>query len=126
VAWPGQAFEHEPDHGEPNEDSDGCRVAFEVARETAIAADPGECPLDDPSLRQDDETMKIAQRFDNLDLPACPAATTVVAIFDPPVSGIGKYSLHERKAPPPIAQQIAHAVMILNIWRAKRSRRAGD
>jgi hypothetical protein len=39
--WPGQAFEHETDHCEADAGCDGCRVAFEVARQTAISADPG-------------------------------------------------------------------------------------
>jgi hypothetical protein len=36
VAWPGQAFEHEPDRGEANEGGGGCREAFEVTREMAF------------------------------------------------------------------------------------------
>ena len=66
MAWPCQAFERDADHGEAKEGGDGCCVAFEVAGKTAIPADPGVCPLDDPSLRQDDETMNIGA-FDDLD-----------------------------------------------------------
>jgi len=102
MAWPGQAFEHDADHGEANEGSDGCRVAFEVARETAVSADPGECPLDDPSLRQDDETMKVGA-FDNLDLPASRSGDRL-RHFRPLISGVGEYSLYERKASSHIAQ----------------------
>lgn len=115
MAWPCQAFEHDADHGEAKESGDGCCVAFEVARETAIPADPGESPLDDPSLRQDDETVKIGA-FDNLDLPASRGGDRL-RHFRSLVSGIGKYSLDERKPPPHLAQQIACTVTILNIGR---------
>ena len=39
------------DHGEPNEGSNGCGVAFEGARQMAIAADPGKGSLDNPPFR---------------------------------------------------------------------------
>jgi len=57
--------------------------------------------------------MMIAA-FDNLDLPASRSGDRL-RHFRPLISGIGKYSLYEGKAPPHIAQQIAHAVTILNI-----------
>ena len=44
--WPGQASEHDADHCETNEGGGGLRVAFEVAGEAPIAANPGECSLD--------------------------------------------------------------------------------
>jgi len=70
-AWLGQAFEHEADHGETDESSDGRVIAFEVAHHTAIAADPGECPLDDPSLWQNDKAVEI-RSLDNFEVPrAC-------------------------------------------------------
>ena len=45
-SWPGQASEHDADHCETNEGGGGSRVAFEVAGEAPIAANPGECSLD--------------------------------------------------------------------------------
>jgi hypothetical protein len=51
--------EHDADHGKANEGSNGCRVAFEVAGQTAIATDPCERPFDNPSFRQDLESSSI-------------------------------------------------------------------
>jgi hypothetical protein len=42
MAWPGQAFEHESDHGEADESGNGCRIAFEVACKAAVSANPRE------------------------------------------------------------------------------------
>jgi len=44
-------------------------VTLEVFGETATAADPGECALDDPALGQDDEAMQLAA-FDDLEFPS--------------------------------------------------------
>ena len=49
-AWSGQAAQHDADHGEANECGHGGCIAFEIAREAAIAADPGQGALDDPPL----------------------------------------------------------------------------
>ena len=76
MAWLGQAFEHEADHGEADEGGDRSGVAFEIAGQAPIAADPGEGPLDDPSLWQNDETMEIGA-LDDLDLPASGAGDRV-------------------------------------------------
>jgi hypothetical protein len=45
MSWPGQALEHDADHGETNEGFRGSCVALELARQTAVVADPGERPL---------------------------------------------------------------------------------
>ena len=70
MSWPGQASEHEADHGETDEGRDGSRIALEIAGEPAVAADPSEGSLDNPSLGQDDETMQ----FIALDDLKCPGA----------------------------------------------------
>src|SRR6476661_7520690 len=54
MSWPGQASEHEADHGETDEGRDGSRIALEIAGEPSVAADPSEGSLDNPSLGQDD------------------------------------------------------------------------
>jgi len=48
----GKPPEHDADNGEADERSDGGGIAFEVARQTAVAADPCERPLDDPAFGQ--------------------------------------------------------------------------
>ena len=68
MSWPGQALEHDADHGETNEGGGGSCVALEVARETTVVADPSERALDNPALGQDDEAMRLVA-FDDLQLP---------------------------------------------------------
>jgi len=62
MTWPGQASEHEADRGEADEACDRSGVTLEVARQAAIATDPGEGALDDPSLGQDDEAVRAPVR----------------------------------------------------------------
>jgi hypothetical protein len=49
MSCPGQASEHDADHGQSDEGSDGAGVALEIACQAAIAADPGQGSFDDPS-----------------------------------------------------------------------------
>ena len=113
--WPGKAFEHEADHCEADECGDSCGVAFEVASETTIAADPCECSLDNPSFRQDDEAVKVGS-FDDFDLPGASRGYRLRHLW-PLVSGAGEYPFDERKAPPDAPQQITCAITVLNIGR---------
>lgn len=69
MGCPGQAAEHESDHGETDEGGDGAGVALEVARQSAVAADPGKRALDDPALGEDDEAMQFGS-LDDLQRPA--------------------------------------------------------
>jgi len=113
MAWLGQAFEHEADHCEPDEGDDGSCVAFEIAGQTPIAADPREGALNDPSLRQDHEAMKIAAP-DDLHRPVARGGNGVRHLR-PLVSGIGKDTLDERKAAARLLQQVTRPVAVLNI-----------
>jgi len=70
MSWPGQASEHEADHGETDEGRHGSRITLEIAGEPSVAADPSEGSLDNPSLGQDDETMQLIA----LDDLKCPGA----------------------------------------------------
>ncbi len=70
---PGQAFEHDADHGETNEGSGGSRIALEVSREPTVVADPCERALDNPAFGQNHEAMRLVS-FDDLQLPATAAA----------------------------------------------------
>lgn len=40
-SYPGQASEHDSDHGESDEGNDGAGVSLEVASEPAVTTDPG-------------------------------------------------------------------------------------
>ena len=44
--------EHDTDHGEAEECSNGRCVAFEVASQATVTTDPRECSFDDPPFRQ--------------------------------------------------------------------------
>ena len=68
MIWPGQASEHDADHGEADEGGDGAGVALEVAREAAVAADPRERALYDPTFGENLEVMEIGA-LDDLELP---------------------------------------------------------
>ena len=82
MGWPGQAAQHDADHGEPDPSSDRPAVALEVAGEAAIAADPSEGPLDNPALRQHEEAMGVASLYD-LSIDHAPVAAVSVASFGP-------------------------------------------
>ena len=77
----GQASEHDADHGEANEGRNGRGVAFEVTRQAAVAADPRERALDNPSLGK---TTKLCAL---LRLTICkvqqPVSATTCSIFGP-------------------------------------------
>ena len=115
MGWSGQAAQHDADHGEAEEGGDGSRVPLEVAGEAAVAADPGKGALDDPSLRQDDETMGIAA-LDDLQAPAAGPGDEF-GHLRPLVAGIGKDAFDERKGSPRRTQQVARAVAILHVGR---------
>ena len=96
-----------------DECGDGGRIAFEVAHEATVSADPGERPFDDPALGQDDETFRVGS-FDDLDFPASGLGDGS-RHFRPLISGVGEDFRDEGEAPPRALQQTAGAVAILNI-----------
>lgn len=114
MRWLGQAAEHETDHGEADEGGNGASVALEIARQAAIAADPGQAPLDDPALGQSDELVQFAA-FDDFHDPAagggCGALDTRALI-----AGVGEDAMDERKQPTraPIENQPC-AVAVLHV-----------
>ena len=96
MVWPGQASEHDSDHGKADEGGHGARVALEVARQASIAADPGEGSLDDPGSRPSG---------------ALRHAWTLIA-------GIGKDALDEREeATRALVENELRAVAILHVSR---------
>src|SRR5260370_25007879 len=69
MGWPGQASEHETDHGEAHECGDGSGIAFEITCQAAIVADPGQGSFDDPAFWKDDEVTRVGP-LDDLEHPA--------------------------------------------------------
>ena len=118
MTWPGEAAEHDFDHGEPDPGGDGSGVAFEVAGKASVMADPGEGALDDPTFRQDDEAMGIGSLHD-FESPASGRGDGLGEL-GALVAGIGEDALDERKGPPRLAQQGGRAVPILHVGRMDR------
>lgn len=85
---PCEAAEHEPDHGEADESGDGSRVALVVAHEAAVAADPCQGPLDNPTLGKHGELVRLGA-LDDLDDPTARAGGRQCGTRSP-VAGIGK------------------------------------
>jgi len=47
MSWPGQATEHDADHGEADEGCGGSCMALEVACQSTVSADPGQGAFDE-------------------------------------------------------------------------------
>ena len=65
MSWPGQASEHDADHGETDEGGRGSSVALEVAGQATVSTDPGQGALDDPAFGKDDEAMQLVALDDH-------------------------------------------------------------
>jgi len=65
MSWPGQASEHDADHGETDEGGGGSSVALEVAGQATVSTDPGQGALDDPAFGKDDEAMQLVALDDH-------------------------------------------------------------
>src|SRR5712672_872422 len=112
---PDQATKHDADHGEAHESRGGSGATLEVACQAAIAADPGQGSFDDPAFGEDDEVMSIAA-LDDLDHPAAGIGDRLCDLRSL-IAGIGEDALDEGEGAACIAQNIAHAVTILNVGR---------
>ena len=115
MVCPGQATQHDADHGEAEEGGDGSGVTLEVAGQAAVAADPGKGALDDPALGQDDEAMGIAA-LDDFQLPGAGLGDDLGHLW-PLVAGVGKDPFDKREGSPRRAQQVARAVAVLHVGR---------
>ncbi len=116
MSWPGQASEHDADHSEANEGGGSASVALEVARQAAVASDPGERAFDDPAFGENDEAMQLIS-FDDLQRPSsglCDGCGQLRSL----VAGIGEDALEEREeaARAPIKDKLS-AVAILHVGR---------
>jgi hypothetical protein len=114
MTWPCQASEHNADHGEPDEGGDSAGVSLEIARQTAIAADPGQRAFDDPALGQDDEFVQFVA-LDDLDHPMAGAGGGSRDAWSL-IAGIGEDALDEGEeaAGAPIENQ-PRPVAVLNV-----------
>src|SRR5208282_4270889 len=108
MVWSGQPAQHDADHGEAEEGGDGSGVAFEVASQTAVAADPGKGALDDPALGQNDKTMSIAA-LDDLQGPRAGFGDELGRLWSL-VAGVGEDAFDERERSPCRAQNLARAL----------------
>lgn len=116
MSWPGQASEHDADHGEADEGFDGSGIALEVAREASVVADPGQGALDDPPFGQDDEAMLFAAP-DDLQFPGA-ALCDRGGCFRSLVAGVGEDVFDERKeAARALIEDQTRSVTILNSGR---------
>src|SRR5881398_3451935 len=114
MSCPGEAAEHDADHGQPDEGSDGAGVSLEIARQAAIAADPGQGAFDDPALGQDDEFVQFIA-LDDLKHPTTGAGSRSRGAGSL-IAGIGEDALDEGKetAGASIKNQ-SGAVAVLNV-----------
>ena len=116
MSWPGQASEHDADHGEADEGRGGRRVTLEVAAEASIAADPRQGSFDDPAFGQDDEAMQFVA-FDDLQ---CPSAGFCEggSCFRTLVAGVGEDALDEREeSARALIENEPRAIAILHVGR---------
>jgi hypothetical protein len=110
----GQAPQHDSDHGEAHEGGGSARVSFEVACQAAIAADPCQRPLDDPSLGKYDEFMRLIA-LDDFDDPA-PCGGGGLCHAWSLIAGVGEDALDEREgAAGALIENQACPVAILDI-----------
>jgi hypothetical protein len=114
MVWPGQASEHDSDHGETDEGHGGSRVALEVAGETPIVADPGQGSFDDPAFGKDEEAMQLVA-LDDLEPPTAGLGDGGCG-FRSLVAGIGEDAFDEREeAARALVEDERRAVPILHI-----------
>ena len=114
MSWPGQAPQHDADHGEANEGGGGARVSLEVARQASIAADPCQRSLDDPTLGQDDELVQFVA-LDDFDDPTAGTGGGLRHAWSL-VTSIGEDALDEGKqAAASLVENQPRAVAILNV-----------
>ena len=88
-----ESAQHDLDHGEADEGDGDSGVTLEVAREPAVAADPGEAALDDPALGQGLEARDVGPP-DDLDPPRADAGEAPREA-GPAIAAIGEDALDE-------------------------------
>lgn len=104
-------------------------MAFIVPGEAAAPADPGQRPLHDPALGQDDEAVAVTAAHD-LQRPG-PGPGDGRFHLRSLVSGVADDALHEREAPARLPQQVFGAIAVLDVGRMdgdrqKQAQRVGQ
>ena len=89
----GKASQHDADHGQPDESSDGAGVSLEITCQAAVAADPGQGSFDDPAFRQEDEFVQLVA-LDDLEHPTTGAGSGSRGAGSL-IAGIGEDALDE-------------------------------
>ena len=114
MTWPCQASQHDADHGQPDKGGDGARVALEIARQAAIAADPCQRAFDDPAPGQHDEFVQLVA-LDDLEHPTTGAGSHSRGAWSL-IAGIGEDALDEgEKAAGASIENQPRPVAVLNI-----------
>src|SRR5947208_4209265 len=114
MSCPGEAAENDADPGQPYEGSDGAGGSLEIARQAAIAADPGQGSFDDPALGQDDEFVQFVA-LDDLEHPTTAAGSRSRGARSL-IAGIGEDALNEGKeAAGASIENQPRSVAVLNI-----------
>ena len=93
MGCPGKASKHDADHRQPDERGDGAGISLEIARQAAIAADPGQGSFNDPALGQNDEFMQFVA-LDDLEHPTTVAGSRSLGARSL-IAGIGEDALDE-------------------------------
>ena len=116
MVLPGQASEHDADHGEADEGNGGSGVALKVARQAAVVTDPGEGSFHDPAFGQDDEAMQLVA-LDDFQLPATGLGDSIGDLRSL-IAGIGEDTFDEgEQAAGASIENQSRAVAILYIGR---------
>jgi len=114
MPWLCQASGHNADHREPDEGGNGARVSLEIARQAAIAADPGQGLFDDPALGQNDDFVQFVA-LDDLEHPTAGAGSGLRGAWSL-IASIGEDALDEGKEAASAAiENQPRLVAVLNI-----------
>ncbi len=96
--------------------SDG---TFDILGQSAASSEPGECPFDNPSTRQNREAFRLVRSLDDLDRPA-------PELLQPPLQLVARITTigEDMQQPWPLVtdgfQEIGRAVAILDIGTMHR------
>src|ERR1700704_4462451 len=103
--------EHDADHGEADECSNGRCVAFEVASEATVRTDPRERSFDDPPFRQHLKSSSV-RSLDDLQSPGTSAPHRHRHLASR-ISAVSKNAFDEREKSSRPAQQVEGAIAVL-------------